>query len=200
MSINDTALVTLSAAREYLQLTKTTYDSVLEVIINAVSDLFCKYVGRQLAMKTYTDILLDGNSREYLFLPGRPIVEITSIYEDTNLLVEGYDQDYVVYKAEGMVRRVGGAVWIDLPQSIEITYDAGYIVQDKAPAAGETALPADIKLACLMQVGREWKRHQQADWGEISRTMTDGSVSRSERDALLPQVKAVLDNYVTLKV
>jgi hypothetical protein len=195
VSLGARALVSLANAKAYCNIpTATTdWDTVLEMIIDAVSDMVSRYVDWTLAKTTYTNVYFDGNGEADFLLPNRPIVSITSIYEDDTLLVEGDDNDYVYYADEGKLYRIGGS-WLKGPKTIKITYAAGYIA---IPGQGETAtLPNDLKLAVMMQVAAEWKRHQQGDWGETSRSFPDGSVTKRSEDPLLPQVKAILNNYL----
>jgi hypothetical protein len=201
MAVAATSLVTLVAAKTYCNIhTATTdWDAVLELLIDSVSALFDGYVRWTLALTTYTSKLLDGSGRENLLLPVRPVASITSIKEDDVTLTLGDDYDYLADLEIGILFRVDGA-WAAGRQNIEITYKAGYVVQGATPGTGETALPGDLKLAALMQVAAEWKRHQQGDWNESSRSFPDGSVSKRNEDPLLPQVKAILDRYVEYRV
>jgi hypothetical protein len=202
MAIKSTSLVTLAAAKAYCNIpTATTdWDAVIEILIDAVSSLVDNYVGRVLALTTYTAKLLDGSGREKLILPFHPVASITSVKEDDVTLTLGDEADYLRDLTLGILYRVGGSVWAAGRQNIEITYKAGYVVQGGTVATGETALPDDLKLAALMQVAAEWKRHQQGDWNEVSRSFPDGSVSKRNEDPILPQVKAILDRYRDIRV
>jgi len=191
--LDSTALVTLAQLKAYLgpEFTGTTWDAALEGIINSVSVMFDGYVKRTLAKTTYTNLYLDGNGQETLWLPNWPIVSITSIYEDDTLLVEGEDYDY--YPDSGELIRLDG-VWFKGKKTVLITYAAGYIVQGGTAGTGETALPKDIVHACFMQSAREWKKTQGSAWGVNSQSFPDGSITRFE-GGLLKEVKEILDHY-----
>lgn len=208
MSVAATSLITLAQLKVYLGsgFEGNQNDALLELLIDNVSVEFDRFLGRTLAKTTYTAIYLDGNGEDTLSLPNWPVVSVTSLYEDDTLLTSGLDYDYVLYTSESdaYLRKVnatwpgmtawGTSTWLKGPKTIKLTYTAGYVVQGATPGAGETALPADIKLACMIQVAREWKKTQGAEWGESSRTFKDGSTTRIER-GLLQDVEEILVRY-----
>ena len=200
MAVLAASLITAAQFKPYLgpDYAGTTNDSLFELLIDSVSEAFNGRVGRVLAKATYTDKYIDGNGKESLILPNYPIISVTSIHENGVLLTEGAAADYVVDYAAGIIHRVGG-VWARGRQTIKITYAAGYVVQGASPGAGETALPADLKLACMMQVAREWKKSQGSEWGETSRSFPDGSTSHVER-GLLKEVEEILQKYRRYRV
>lgn len=192
MSVAAPSLITLDQLKLYLgPNVGTTNDALLELLIDNVSEEFNRRLGRTLAKTTYTSLALDGDHEEILELPNWPAVSVTSIYEDDVLLVA--DTDYEVDLARGLIKRVGGH-WSKGFQNIVITYVAGYTVQGATPGTGETALPADLKLACMIQTAREWKKTLGSEWGETSRSFPDGSSSRVER-GLLKDVEEILQRY-----
>ena len=200
MAVLASSLITAAQFKAYLgpDYSGAANDSLFELLIDSVSEMFNCHVGRTLAKTTYADAYLDGNGQESLVLQNFPIISITSIHEDGVLLVEGADGDYVVDYTSGLIHRVGG-VWLRGRQTVKITYAAGYIVQGTAPGTGETALPADLKLACMIQVAREWKKTQGSEWGETSRSFPDGSTSHVER-GLLREVEEILQKYRRYRV
>ena len=200
MSVAASSLITAAQFKTYLgpEYSGTLNDSLFELLIDSVSEVFNSRTGRMLAKTTHTDQYFDGNGKQDLFLPNYPVISITSIYEDGVLLTEGEDGDYVVDYAGGVVSRVRGT-WLRGRQTIKITYAAGYVVQGASPVAGETALPADLKLGCMMQVAREWKKTQGSEWGETSRSFPDGSTSHVER-GLLKEVEEILQKYRRYRV
>lgn len=173
----------------------TSQDALLEVILNAISDTFDRYVGRALAKAAYTAAYLDGNGRPTLYLPNRPVVSITSIEEDDETLTEGEEYNYMLYAEEGKLVKTEGGIWMKGPKTIKITYTAGYVVQGATPEAGETALPADLWLACAMQAAREWKKAQQNEWGMTSKSSPDGATIQRVEAGLMKKVREILDKY-----
>jgi hypothetical protein len=196
MGVAAGSLITLAQFKAYLPDYSggTKYDTLFETLIDGVTEAFNAYVGRALAKTTYAAVYFDGNGKESLLLPNYPIASVTSITEDGNALTEGEDSDYLLYAATGILKRVNGA-WYKGSKTIKITYVAGYVVQGATVTAPDVALPADLKMACMVQVAREWKKATLSEWGAISKSSPDGmSVTRTET-GLLKEVREILDRY-----
>ena len=196
MGVATASLITLAQLKAYLPdfTGGTKYDALFETLIDGVSESFNAYVGRALAKTNYTAVYFDGNGKESLILPNYPIASITSITEDGTALTEGEDSDYLLYAATGILKRVNGA-WYKGSKTIKLTYIAGYVVQGATATAPDIALPADLKMACMVQVAREWKKATLSEWGVISKSSPDGmSVTRTET-GLLKEVREILDKY-----
>jgi len=187
------ALVSLQTVKDTLDIKEATKDTLLELLIDSVSQRFNTKLRRVLAHTTYTDSLFDGSGNEWLYLPAYPISEITSVTEDDVLLVK--ETDYKIYYMAGALRKALGALWSTEPQGLKISYKAGYVCLT-APSVGQTALPSDIKLAAIKQIGWEYNKQKAKSWGESSRSYPDGSQSFSESGDLLPEVMKVLDQYM----
>lgn len=200
MAVLAASLITAAQFKLYLgpEYAGATNDSLFELLIDSVSEMFNRHIGGTLAKMTYTDAYFDGNGQESLILSNFPIVSVASIHEDGVLLTEGATADYVVDYAVGMIHRVGGR-WLRGRKTLKINYTAGYVVQGASPGAGETALPADLKLGCMIQAAREWKKSQGSEWGETSRSFPDGSTSHVER-GLLKEVEEILQKYRRYRV
>jgi len=195
MALGAYALATLANAKVYLGIADTTWDPVLEMLIDAVSEQFNSYTDRVLLNATYTALLLDGNGKEILYLPNAPITTLTSVYENDNLLTEGSTADFIKYAAEGYLYRVDGH-WAEGQQNIKITYTAGYVV------VTTPTIPKDLQMAVYLQVALLWKEQKTKAWGESARTVPAGStsqVSQATDQPLDPRVKAILDKYVRIR-
>ena len=177
VSLDANAIVTLVQAKALLEILDTKYDAILATLINGVSTLFDITTRRNLMTKTYTAVYFDGNGMPDLFLPNYPVTVITSITEDDIALVEGVDEDYILYAEEGRLLRDG--VWLEGAKKIKMTYTAGYVI------VGTITLPADLKLKCLKRVAIEWKKYRDRSWGESSKTYPDGSITFEADDDLL---------------
>lgn len=194
MAINTAiALVSLQTVKDMLDIKEATKDPLLELLIDSVSQRFNTKLRRILAHTTYTDLLMDGSGAEWLYLPAYPISEITSVIENGDTLVKG--TDYHAYFMAGALRKAPGAGWSDEAQVLKLTFKAGYVCLTN-PTTGQTALPSDIKLAAIKQIGWEYNKQKAKSWGESSRSYPDGSQSFSESGDLLPEVMKVLDQYM----
>lgn len=192
-TLKATALVTLANAKVYSGIppADTTWDAILETIINGVSEAFNSSIGWVLAKTTYTDNYLDGNGERDLLLPHFPVIEISALTENGVALTEGIDKDYLLYAAEGRLHRLGR--WYKAPKAIKLTYKAGYVA---IPVDAEVEnLPADLGLAVRIQVASEWKKHKSSAWGETARSFPDGSITYLSKKEFLPEVETVLARY-----
>lgn len=170
--------------------TYTTWDTMLAVIISAVSLAVQKEVGCDIAEATYTSEYASGNGTSMLDLAAWPITAVTSV-EDTDGYTydEGADYDYVIDKGGLHLRKLAGA-WAEGVKNYIVTYKAGY-----------TTVPADIKLVCLELIARKWKTVKESGWGESSRSFPGGSVSQVNADGELTKAQLrVLDKYRRPKV
>lgn len=165
--------------------TVTTWDTVLGVIISAVSQAIRKEVGCEISAATITGEYASGNGTSLLDLDLWPITAVTSV-EDTDGYTydEGADYDFVIDEGGFHLRRLGD-VWAAGVKNYIISYTAGY-----------ATLPADIKLVCLEAIARKWKTVRDSGWGESSRSHPDGSVSHSNTDGELTDAqREVLAKY-----
>ena len=269
MSLENNALVTLARQKVYLKETGSTHDTELEVLINGVSSFFDLYAERtQLREQVYTNLLLDGNGKNRLYVPDFPINSVTALEENDVALVE--DTDFYVYSRhnQGYLTRNDG-LWLAGYKNIDLTYSAGFKIVEKfyfdsggttipaiaATLVGATStaegvvsklvltsgtwaggdaagwvefssqtgtfqdnelvnidggasnvmtvnepdaiirIPKDLELACMQQVAVEFQRQQKKEWGEVSRSFADGSVTTTTEEELLPYVKQVLEKY-----
>jgi len=185
------ALVTLADVRAMVgkESTDTADDPILEMMIDGVSARFNSHVGRRLLELTETTAYLDGNGRDTLLLPRYPLVTIEAVTENGAVLTEG---EYRLYSDRGALVRLGGGRWARGRKNIVLSsYKAGW------PLAG---IPKDLKYAALVQIAADYQEYRTKSWGEISRSFSDGSITRRETGAFLEQVRAVLDRYRDVRV
>ena len=185
MALSAIALVSLAEEKAQLGITDAAMDAILEGLIDAVSAAFNKEVDFTLATTTYTNVYLDGNGRSVLYLPAAPVVGAIGLTEDGTTLTEGPDKDFLLYADEGKIVKVNGT-WLLGPKTLKLTMRAGF--ECLTPP---TTLPADIKQAAFKQVGYEYSRFLNKDWGTESRSIGDRSVS-TKQVGLIEDVKAVL--------
>jgi len=127
MALEDNALVNLSDLKVYLKLTgDTSFDTLLEILINHISKTFDKIVKYNLAEQTYANQLYDGNDNRRLYLKHYPINSVSAITENSIALTEGATKNFIIYKNEGYLWRVGGN-WDEGNQNIDVSYKAGFV-------------------------------------------------------------------------
>ena len=133
----NTALATLDEAKLYVwrEATHTADEQdLLCLILNGVSDAVHQYLGNVMR-QTYTE-KYDGGT-EWLALRHYPVVSVSNVKELDLNLTKG--QDYLVYPELWRLRRLG-TKWLPLPQAIEVTYEAGWAVQERDATGKLTAV------------------------------------------------------------
>lgn len=195
MALNSNALVTVDDLRAYLgQGVSSESETMMELLINAASQEFDRFCGRQLKQKTETNLYLDGNGSRYLKLPSWPAASVTGVYEDGTLLV--VDTDYLVYTSDDDAYLLKySSTWPEITTYCSPVWAEGHkTIKISSVLLGYATVPADIQLACLKQCAVEYQRAKQKTWGETSRSSESQSVSVIE-PGLLPDVEAVLKRY-----
>jgi hypothetical protein len=191
MSLTTNALITAEDATVLLSRAFAGDDlPALEAAIEAVSAMARDKVNCDLvpAALAHTSELIDGTGRCFLYLPGWPVLALTSIYEDDVLLV--LDTDFYADLGTGVLERAGGLKWTTTQRGISATYTSGYLTQ---PNAAPT-IPADLKLAVAMQAVDLWKKLKDQSWSKTSQTVGGQTVSYSEKE-LIPFVESTLKRY-----
>jgi len=190
------ALITLADFLGYVKSETPIAKNVAETIINGVSQEFDRFTGRVLKQATYANLYLDGSGEKTLDLPNWPAASLTGVYEDDTLLVEGLDDDFVLYTSDddAYLRKVG-TTWPELKEATAVWLEGPKTVKITSVLLGYATIPGDLVLACLKQCAWEYQRMKLSEWGETSRsTAGGGSVSLVE-PGLLPDVEAVLKRY-----
>ncbi|TCW35302.1 putative phiE125 gp8 family phage protein [Laceyella sacchari] len=139
MAISPYALTTLANAKEYLQITDTSQDARLEILINGTTIAIENYIKRKVKERTFTDEAYDGNGTDLLFLKNKPVSSIASVKYVGNGITDILEMDNYRVDAHGRLYNASG--WVRGFQNYLVTYTAGY-----------STIPDDIQLACLKWV------------------------------------------------
>ena len=193
-------ICTLADVKDRLGMTdKTDCDAIINSIITGIETMFVGYCNREL-IQPAADVTeyFTGNG-DYIQLNRYPIINITSIkqsvdydFTDADILVANDDYRLINGGKKGIIRAIS-SYWLRLDDSIQVIYRGGYCPVGQTPAAGEIALPADIREAAIIQATFMFKRKD--DPGLSSINFQSGSISKFADMDLLPIVKNVLDNY-----
>ena len=177
-------LITLANLKTYLipGETNTTYDTILETIIDAVSARVRGAVGGcDILTATYTSEEITGRGTKFLDPKHWPITEVTTVTDqDGNTYVAGHDDDYTFddYSI------IGSSPWLEIPKYYIVTYTAGH-----------SALPADLTLLCYELCMEKFKAMKDKWAGEASRSFPDGSVSLLTDKVFTKDQQAVINRY-----
>jgi len=171
----DYALTTVANAKLYIGITVSTYDELIEELINSGTQYIENYCKRRFKKTTYTDELYDGEGGRFLFLKNYPIIGVTSIYwhykNITDTLIDSGDYD--IESEEGLVHYDG--LWTKGYKNIKITFEAGYdFIND--------GRPPELEEICKMLVATKFGKRGSA----AIKSEKIGSYSLTYMDAEIP--------------
>lgn len=171
--------------------TDTTYDTLLQVYINAITDIFNSYCWRVFGeVKTVTQLMdIEGEYEDRVILKYFPVITVTAVTDNYDIvaktgsaLVEG--SDYFVYKSVGEIRCAPESYFSQGLQKLKVNY-----------TAGSSTVADEIKFAAYMQIQYMWKNARGSE-GKISETIGDYSYDKAEvTSSLLPEVRSILDMH-----
>lgn len=194
-------VITNAEAKEYiptLSASSTSDDTLLTNLTNKFDCLAAGYIGfipatsgsMSMQSATYTEYL-DGPGGRRLYLAAKPVIDITSIYDDPDLdYTDAADliaaSDYTLHGLEGLVildtdSTVGA--FSSAPRAIKVTYRAGW-------ASG--AFPATIKHAAAIQVAHWYNSRAHIGRTNISAGGQTAALSTLE---LLPETRQALNQH-----
>ena len=199
MAVGEHALTTLAELKDYLNISGSGDDSILESLIDRVTALFESYTGRKLKARDYhydpaeaaydpENAVLDGDGGSSLILPQYPVNSITTLrvmgseipeatsYAATGWINDGNLRSAGILRLRGYTLSAGRAF-------VEIAYNAGY-----------GAVPDDLAQAAIEQAAWKFREGRKGELGIQSHTLPDGSVTFRPTD-LLPSVQGVLSLY-----
>lgn len=144
--------VTAAQIKTWLNISVSTYDAQLAILIKAAREEVEKRTGRALITQTIT-LYLDGFPTGDISLPKPPLQSVTSVkYYDGDGVQQTVDTgDYIVdtSKQPGRVGLAAGAYWPSTQlraKAVEIIYIAGY-------GDASTNVPGMLQLACYWLLG-----------------------------------------------
>ncbi len=209
MSLSAYALISLDELKDHVGAGGNAKNSVLEDIINRVTDEIEAHLDRRLVCPVGDSVR--GTLTEYhtlrsdgwpwltheLWTLERPIRAVTSVHEDTAsprtygsgaLLVEG--TGYEVIKPKGLIRRISGlgelATWSTAHRAIKVVYTAGYATADTVPAA--------IKGVALRYAALLWDEQKRGAFGVSGASDALGNYTRFAAAQLTSDMKAALSS------
>ena len=193
-------LASLADLKLFLGETSSDYDELLTALLVRLEGRFAGELAPGLDsifIDDWTEYATGGGP--HLQLRHWPVASITSIIEDSSYGFSASDAltpdtDYRLLNGglKGICWRCYGH-WLSVPDSIKTAYRGGFVAVGATPAAGETALPAELTQAAIMQAAYQFRRRH--DLGIVSAGQLGGSWTRNVQDELLPEVRQVLEKY-----
>lgn len=158
MALNANALLTVEDAKGFLSIPSadTDFDTDVESVVNALSDLFCRIANRDTFVSSAITEYTEGKDDDTIWLRNPPITETTSsvfiwideerLYPDSAKLAR---TDFVVYPQTGKVVLVDD-VFYSYPRCVKVTYYGGY-----------STLPGDLTWAAKLALAYLWKMKER---------------------------------------
>lgn len=170
------ALCTLTDVKQYLGIntTNTDEDALINTFIDGVSALFESYCNRKFDDNYYTDVY-SGHNNTKLYVRQYPITTVSGVYVN-DVIID--DVDY--YVGSNNIELLTGYFSAGR-NNIKINYTAGYV-----------NIPDDLRLACMDEVVRRYKRKDRLDVSAISML---GESLTVFSDDFSPQTKTILNRY-----
>lgn len=165
------SLVSVEQAKQYLGISSSDQDALLEAMIEHISAEVERRCGRPFTRRSFVETILRARADAYVVLRQRPVLAITRVTDDAT--GAAIDPEDVVVDAEAGI--------VHLPQRVRqvtIEYDAGYDVT-----------PPDVQGAVLAIVA--------AVWQDRTRSASQLAIGdyRAAIELAMPQVADILDRY-----
>jgi len=204
MALNDTALTTVARQKIFLGIAAadTTYDTMLEILIDMVSDFIETFCDRTFLQTAYSNTELDGTGTSKLLLPNFP-VSTTATFSleerDTALNISTWtsiDSDNFHIDFNAGILDFLGNIFRELPRHYRVTYTAGYAFKNNAAplVTLESLKIGDLEYAVWNLVAEAFYKRKQA--GDIqSESIGDYSVTYSQEQLSIMGVLDILNHY-----
>lgn len=171
MALNSNALTTLALAKAYLKIPtlETSQDAMVELFINAASEMLEKETDRVLKQRVGIVEYQDGRKQNIIVLKQFPVTAISEVKIDSesnfaaDTLVD--PADYEITDDGNALLYVGG-VFSSGHRGVKVTYTAGY-----------NPVPSDLEHACLWLVFWYAKIRDAADIGRSTKNKEGESIS-----------------------
>lgn len=197
MSLNPYALTTTARLSSFSDLADAN-STLLESIINAVTDYIENYCGRRFKLTTYTNQVYDGTGSDVLLLENYPITTFTSLAVRSSLnnenTWESIDSDqYFVYTTEGYIKFIKGRVFSKEHQFYRCTYSAGFDF-DTSNKTLESVGLGDLEYA-VWKMATQAYNQRKGDSNIQSERLGDYSVTFRKMTMEDESLISILDKY-----
>jgi uncharacterized phiE125 gp8 family phage protein len=181
-------LTTYAKAKAYMKLEDDADQSLIGVLITAVSKIIEEYIGHTIASTVYTDEVYDGNDAcgSELYIKNTPVITLTAIklYDPfTGVAIYTYtvNDDYIL--DSGGHKIIMWCGWEKGRNNYKITYTGGY-----------ATVPTSVEMACNMFVSWLFSRIGN----ENKDTWTAGTYDEKQvalKYAMPEEIRVILDPY-----
>ena len=202
MSISAWGLTTVARFKAYIKKTTNEDDTLIETIINIVSDLVERYCDRRFLQTTYTDEYYDGTGSNRMLLKQYPVDSATTVVIDERSgdfnsdSWNSLDSDlFHVDLITGLIELIG-ARFAEVPRKYRIDYKAGYAFKNNAAplVTLEAVEIGDLELAVWMLVNNIYQS-AKSQTGIKSESIGNYSVSYADEKIMTVEIKLILNKY-----
>lgn len=206
MASIDNALTTLARAKSYLDITGSTKDLILTMVILAASkyieETYCK---RKFKRQAYSQELYDGNGSPRLFLKNRHVISGQTFTLEVRRGIESNDEwetldaeEYYIDYETGRISLVSGVFQRGV-QNYRVSYTAGFYLPSATEYQDGTAddddLPYDLELAMLDMVNTMYGSRTIGDIAKEKVGQVEVWYQSAENAAMAKHIKGTLDKY-----
>ena len=140
------------------------------------------------------EVEIFGGGARRLYLRRYPVESVSAIEIATDqdwAAGEALDADEFILRADQgeILYGTGAAAWPECAAGIRVTYTGGYVPAGTTPAAGQSAMPEDIRRAFSLQFGYEWRNRKTLGLASISAGGASVSLAPAK---FLPEVAEAL--------
>lgn len=195
MSLLANALTTVARFKTFASINNNAQDTLIERLINAVTEFVEQYVGWTLLQTTHTNEVYDGTGTKSLVLDAGNVSSLTMQVRSSEINEDSWETvntNQYFTKPHGIIYAVGWK-FADVPQHYRVTYTSGY-AYDQAAATLESLGLGDLEYAV-------WKLLQSAisnrkDNPKVqSETIGNYSVTFRKEAEMDAEIEAILDSY-----
>lgn len=194
-------LTTLSRAKNFMEIGGAQDDSLIESLINMVSDFVESYCDRRFISTAYSNEVYDGNGMTELLVRQYPVSSSASFTLQRRDTIDNNgsfttidSEDYFVKYNEGIIAYVNDSFY-PYPQHYRISYTAGYAFDNATPGATlESVGIGDLEFAVWKLVNQAYK-NRRVSANVQSESIGDYSVTFRKQAMMDEELKAILDKY-----
>lgn len=200
--MNAYALTTVARVKSFMGITNSTYDAVLELLIDVVTDFIENECDRRFKKTVYTNVMLNGEGSNRIILPQWPVVsgETLSLFERVSGSY-GLDAWNAISANDMRIDYDSGIVntnfnFLKGSQNYKINYTAGYDFANTGSTLVTLASVglSDLEFITWKLIGRAF--NQRKSGGDVSRMkLYNYDVTFSKEAYSDDEIKEVLYKY-----
>jgi len=195
------ALTTVSRLKTFLEISGTSYDTLLEWIANSATEFIENYCHRRFQRTAYTQEMYSTDKwQKTLLLDNFPVIStetFTLEIRTSGLNEDDWDtvdsEDYHVDYDGGIIRMAGRIEFQKGVDKYRVTYTAGYDFDTSTKPLSDTEA-GDLEMAMWKLCAVMFNR-RRGDPGIRSERIGDYSVTYAKTVYESPEIKEILDKY-----